>query len=83
MRLCLYYSSKYISAYDFKCYADDYVCNNIYFETESGIDVTLTKNRRVQGNLFFEVPINCSNITVEYVTYGVLPIPNKLVLDVK
>ena len=73
-------TSEYIGYSDFKCYADDYVCDSIFFETESGIDAFLSKDKRVQGNLFYEVPTDAKEITIEYETYGFWPIANKLIL---
>ena len=73
----------YITSSDFSCYADDYVCDNVYFDTESDLGATLSKGKKVQGYLFFEVPENAEKITVEYNSYGLLPVANKLVLIVK
>lgn len=74
---------EYISSSDFSCYADDYVCDNVFFDTESDLNATLLKGKKAQGFLFFEVPENAEKITVEYNSYGFLPIANKLVLVVK
>ena len=74
---------EYISNQDFCCYADDYVCDNIYFETESTLEATLSKGKKAQGYLFFEVPENAQSVTVESNSYGFLPIANKLILVVR
>ena len=76
-------STKYVNSYDFYCYADDYVCSNVYLETEIGLDGNLSKNKKIQGYLFFEVPENANSITIEHATYGLLPISNKVIFVVK
>lgn len=76
-------SIRYVGNYDFYCYADDYVCSNVYLDSEASLDGNLSSGKKVQGYLFFEVPENAESVTIEYATYGLLPISNKIVFVVK
>ncbi|MEE5993874.1 MAG: DUF4352 domain-containing protein [Oscillospiraceae bacterium] len=54
-----------ISSFSFDCYADGYACDATYF-SENELSATLSAGRSTTGRVYFEVPINASEIQVEY-----------------
>ena len=54
------------SAYDFNCYADGYDCEDFWSTDDSGFSSTLSAGRKTKGSVYFQVPINAKEITLEY-----------------
>lgn len=60
-------SDHYVSSWDFDCYADDYDMEQTYMDGLD-LDATLSAGKKTKGSVFFEVPKDAKNITVEYET---------------
>lgn len=56
------------TAYDFNCYADGYDCENFWSAEDSGFTSTLSSGKKTKGNVYFQVPENATQITLEYET---------------
>lgn len=57
----------YVSSYNFNCYADGYACSTFYNSSDSSnLSSTLSTNKKTTGSVYFEVPANATNITIEY-----------------
>lgn len=56
----------FASVYDFNCYADNYACESFWNLDDNILGSTLSRGKKVQGNVYFEVPINAYSITIEY-----------------
>lgn len=62
-------SDRYVSIYDFDCYADDSSCEQVYTLDESGfINTNISKGRTVSFKTYYEVPVNAEKIELEYET---------------
>lgn len=59
-------SDKLASSYDFNCYADGYDCNSFWSVDDSFFNSTLSSGKKCKGNVYFEVPTNANEITLEY-----------------
>lgn len=60
-------SDEYFYHGDFKCYADGYACEYFYSSNkEDDIAATLSKGKKAKGAVYFEVPSNSKEITIEY-----------------
>lgn len=60
-------SDTYVSSWDWDCYADGYAAEQTYFDDES-LDATLSSGKKTKGYIFFEVPADAEEITLEYET---------------
>ena len=60
-------SDQYITSWDFKCYADTYSVEQTWLD-EGSLDATLSKGKKSKGSVFFEVPKDAKEITLEYET---------------
>ena len=60
-------SDKYISTWDFDCYADNQAAEEYYWEGDD-FSATLSSGRKTTGKIFFEVPADAKSIEVEYET---------------
>lgn len=60
-------SDEYISSYDFRCYADGYDMEQRYMD-DMDLDATLSPGKKTKGSVFFEVPKESKEITLEYET---------------
>lgn len=60
-------SDAYVSSWDWDCYADGYAAEQTYFDDES-LDATLSSGKKTKGYIFFEVPADAEEITLEYET---------------
>lgn len=58
--------SFWASKYDFNCYADGYDCESFYGVNDDNLSSTLSEGKKAKGNVYFEVPINAQEITIEY-----------------
>lgn len=58
---------KYISTFEFKCYADDNSCDNGYYGDDD-LSATISSGRSAKGSVYFEVPADAERIEVEYET---------------
>ena len=54
------------SSYDFDCYADGYDCESFWSVDDSSFSSTLSKGKKAKGSIYFEVPKNAKEITLEY-----------------
>lgn len=61
-------SDKYVSIYDFNCYADGTVCEQTYYFDTDFINANISPNRNVSFRVFYVVPIDCNEIELEYET---------------
>lgn len=59
-------SNMYISSYDFDCYADQYDCDRFYSVSGGTFSSTLSAGKKTKGSVYFEVPTDATEITVEY-----------------
>lgn len=60
-------TDKYVSIYDFDCYADNQTCEQKYgLDNSDFINTNLSAGRTVSFNTYYEVPINASSIELEY-----------------
>lgn len=56
------------SSYDFTCYADGYDCETFYSVDDSSFSASLSAGKKTKGNVYFEVPIDSTEIVIEYET---------------
>lgn len=61
-------SDKYVSIYDFNCYADGTVCEQSYYFDTDFINANISPNRNVSFRVFYVVPVDCNEIELEYET---------------
>lgn len=54
------------SSYSFDCYADGYDCESFWSTENSSFSSTLSTGKKAKGDVYFEVPLNASQITLEY-----------------
>lgn len=59
-------TDEYVSSYDFNCYADGYDCEAFYSVEDSTFASTLSSGKKTKGNVYFEVPKDAEEITIEY-----------------
>lgn len=64
-------TDKYISSYEFACYADDFKCEeNIMGEDVTKLYGAISNGRSTQIYLCYEVPVNAKSIEVEYDSFS-------------
>lgn len=61
-------SDKYVSIYDFNCYADGTVCEQSYYFDTDFINANISSGRNVSFRVFYLVPVDCNEIELEYET---------------
>jgi len=63
-------SDKYVSIYDFDCYADDVKCEQEFVTADTGdfINANLSSGRKVSFMTLYAVPDGAENIELEYTT---------------
>lgn len=61
-------SDKYVSIYDFTCYADGTVCEQSYYFDTEFINANISSGRNVSFRVFYVVPLDCNEIELEYET---------------
>lgn len=62
-------SDKYVSIYDFNCYADNISCDQVYTLDDSDfINTNLSSGRKVSFKTYYSVPKNAKEIELEYET---------------
>ena len=61
-------SDKYISSFEFECYADGTKTDANYFSDDALTGGTLSSGRKTEGYIYFTVPENAKQIEVEYET---------------
>ncbi len=60
-------NDKYIASYHFNCYADGYDCDAFYSVDDNALNSSsLSTGKKTKGNVYFEVPKNATEITLEY-----------------
>ncbi len=59
---------KYVSIYDFKCYADDAACEQEFVTADTGdfINTNLSSGRKCSFKTLYAVPANATTIELEY-----------------
>lgn len=60
-------SDQHVSSFYFKCYADGYDMEQSYMDGMD-LDATLSPGKKTKGSVFFEVPADSKEITLEYET---------------
>lgn len=61
-------ADRFISVFEFDCYADGEKCQALYAGDEEISSNSISSGRKVSGYVYFEVPVNASEIEVEYET---------------
>lgn len=69
-----------VTSWDWDCYADGYSAEQAYFDEES-LDATLSSGKKTKGYIYFEVPADAQEITLEYETN--FWTENKIIFTVK
>lgn len=59
-------TDEYVYSGDFNCYADGYSCDEFYSVDDSSFGTTLSSGKKTKGNVYFEVPKDAKEITIEY-----------------
>ena len=59
-------SDKYVSIYDYDCYADGTLCEQTYYFDSDFINANLSSGRNVSFDVFFIVPSDAEEIELEY-----------------
>lgn len=59
-------ADEYVYSGEFNCYADGYDCETFYSVEDSSFSATLSSEKKTKGNVYFEVPKNAKEITIEY-----------------
>ena len=59
---------QFVSYLDFNCYADDIAMeeNYLLFDNYEHLSATISKGKKTQGYVFYEVPTNVQSIVLEY-----------------
>lgn len=57
-----------VSDWDFNCYADGYVVESTYLDTDNMLSATISPGKKASGSIFYEVPISAETIELEYET---------------
>lgn len=60
-------SDQYVSSYDWECYADSYSVDQQWIGDDD-LSATLSSGKKVKGSVYFEVPADAQEITLEYET---------------
>ena len=60
-------SDAFVSSYDFECYADGYSVEQ-YYGGDEDLSATLSAGRSTTGYIYFTVPVDATEIDVEYET---------------
>ena len=53
---------------DFICYADGYNCDSFYSADDSIFSASLSSGKKATGTVYFQVPVDASDVTIEYET---------------
>ena len=61
-------SDKYISSFEFTCYANGAKMDSTFFSDGDLAGGTLSAGRKTEGYIYFKVPISAASIEVEYET---------------
>lgn len=60
-------TDKYVSIYDFDCYADNTNCEEEYgLDDDDFVNTNLSSGRNVSFKVYFEVPVDAESIELEY-----------------
>lgn len=60
-------SDQNVSYFDFYCYADGVSCES-YYGMDNALSATLSPGRKTKGTVAFEVPVNATNVEIEFLT---------------
>lgn len=55
-----------VAYWDFDCYADGFACESTYGADDAGFTQTLSAGRKITGSVYFEVPVDATEIEFEY-----------------
>jgi len=61
-------TDQFVGPYDFKCYVDGYAKDQTYLGEDLLSTTTLSAGKKVQGFMYYEVPIAGTSIDLEYET---------------
>lgn len=56
----------YASSYNFVCYADSYSCSSFWYVNDSSFSTSLSSRKKATGTVYFEVPADSKELTIEY-----------------
>lgn len=59
-------TDKYISSYDFDCFADGSACDQSWYTGDDALDATISAGRKTKGKVVFEIPEEASTIEFEF-----------------
>ena len=59
-------TDEHFSSYDFNCYADGYDCESFWSVDDSSFGATLSTGKKGKGKVYFMVPKDAQEITIEY-----------------
>lgn len=59
-------SDKYVSIYDYDCYADGTLCEQKYGFDEDFMNANISSGRNVSYKTYYEVPVDAAEIELEY-----------------
>ena len=59
-------TSRYLSAYDFDCYADNSKMERSIYGDNALESTDIASGRALQGYIYYEVPVNSQSIEIEY-----------------
>ena len=59
-------SSILLRPYDFDCYADNSKMERASFSDNAMKSTNISEGRELQGYIYYEVPVNCQSIEIEY-----------------
>ena len=58
-------SDEFVSSFDFECYADGYAADQTYIG-DDGLSATLSPSKKAKGAVYYEIPADAQEITLEY-----------------
>lgn len=59
-------TDQFVSYASFNCYADGYDCESFYSADDSIFSANLSSGKKTTGTVYFQVPVDASDITIEY-----------------
>lgn len=61
-------TDKYVGSFDFDCYADGVSVDKYYYGDDTMSSQNLSSGRKLEGYVYFEVPVDAKDIEIEYET---------------
>lgn len=59
-------SDQLASSYNFNCYADGYDCEDFWSTDDATFSANLSAGKKTKGNVYFQVPMDASEVVIEY-----------------